>query len=439
MWRHIRNLSIILILLAAGAYYWASRPDVARLSMDQVTGTKPVIGEPRIQHFPTIGIANNVGWKKGEAPLAAPGLKVTLYAEGLNHPRNLFTLPNGDILVAETTGPTSKGGGLRAMVESWLMKKAGAGGKSANRITLLRDADSDGVPELKKTFLTGLNSPFGIAMIGDYLYVADYGAVFAYPFKVGDTELTGKASRVKNLNSDGPVGHWTRNLVASPDGKGLFVAVGSSSNIADGGIAKERGRAMIIRIDVTTRKAAPWSVGLRNPVGLAFDKQGKLWTTVNERDMMGSDMVPDYLAWAEEASDYGWPQHYWGGYTDSRVSPKLDDKRQYEKRPEFSLGPHVAALGLVFADKAKLGSSFADGAFIARHGSWNRIPPAGYDVVFVKFENGMPVGKPVPVLTGFIGQDGNTHGRPAMLAVDKTGALLVSDDSGNRIWRVTAG
>lgn len=440
MLRHIRNLAIIFIVLGAIALWFATRPDVAQLPLDKVTGDDPVLDKiAREQTIPTVKIAEIVGWKKGEKPIAAKGLKVELYAEGLDHPRNLYTMPNGDVLVSETAAPPRVGGGLRSAVEGWMMKKAGAATPSANRISLFRDADGDGRPEIKKTFMSGLNSPFGMVVVGDYFYVANTDVVFAYPYNAGDTEITGKSSRVKNLNAKAPNSHWTRNLAASPDGKTLFVAVGSNSNIAEGGMDKEADRARILAIDLATRKTVPYAVGLRNPVGLAFDNQGQLWTTVNERDMLGSDTVPDYLAQVAEGADYGWPHHYWGGFTDYRVQPPNDAKRQYERRPEYALGPHVAALGLVFADKAKLGQSFSSGAFVARHGSWNRVPASGYDVVFVKFENGMPVGKPVPVLTGFLTKDGDARGRPTMLAIDKTGALLVSDDASNCIWRVTAG
>jgi glucose/arabinose dehydrogenase len=245
---------------------------------------------------------------------------------------------------------------------------------------------------------------------------------------------------IYNLNSNAPNMHWTKNLIASKDGKKLYIAAGSNSNIAESGLENEKGRAMIIEFDMATRKGKPYSVGLRNPVGMDFDSRGRLWTVVNERDMLGSDAVPDYLAMAEFASDYGWPWHYWGGFTDKRVQPMREDKRSYERRPEYALGPHVAALGLAFADKAKLGNAFASGAFVTRHGSWNRVPASGYDVVFVKFdEKGRPVGMPAPVLTNFLDKDGKAQGRPTMLTVAKDGSLLVSDDVGNRVWRVTAG
>jgi glucose/arabinose dehydrogenase len=436
--KHFRNLSIITLLILAGLGYWLTRPDVAQLPIDQVTGPKPAITNPRQQTIPTINVAEVDRWKPGEKPVAAAGLKVELMSDGLDHPRNMYVLPNGDILVAETNKQPSKGGGPTEWVADWLMAKAGAGVPSADRISLLRDADGDGKAEMKTIFLTGLKSPFGMALIKDRLYIANTDAVVAVPYVGGETRITQKPVNIYNLNATAPNMHWTRNLKASADGSKLYISVGSNSNIAEKGLEAERGRAMVIEFDMETRKGKPYSVGLRNPVGLDFDDRGRLWTVVNERDMLGSDTVPDYLALVEFGSDYGWPWHYWGGYTDKRVKPEREEKRPYERRPDYALGPHVAALGLAFADTAKLGEPFASGAFVARHGSWNRKPASGYDVVFVQFQNGKPVDKPVPVLTGFLDKDGKAQGRPAMLAVTKDGALLVSDDVGNRIWRVSA-
>ena len=319
-----------------------------------------------------------------------------------------------------------------------MMTKAGAGVPSANRIILLRDADGDGKAELKTPFLTGLNSPFGIVLVGDTLYVANTDAVLSFPYSEGDTKIAVKGQKLLELNAKAPNMHWTRNLAASPDGKTLYIAVGSNSNIAEGGFENESGRAMVLAYDFAKKKAAPYSSGMRNPVGLAWDADGVLWATVNERDMLGSDLVPDYLAQVEFGADYGWPHHFWGGYTDNRVQPLRPEKREYERRPDYALGTHVAPLGLVFADNAKLGDAFSGGAFVARHGSWNRKPAAGYDVVFVKFAGGLPMGKPVNVLNGFLDKDGNAQGRPTMLGVMKDGSLLVSDDVGNIIWRVRA-
>ena len=438
MRKHIFGfLAFLLVLLGIGIWY-ALRPDVAQLPLEKVTGPKPEITDAREQTIPTVSVAEVDRWKKGEAPITANGLIVERFAEGLDHPRNLYVLPNGDILVAETNAPANRMEGIEGWIAAKLFEKAGAAVPSANRITLLRDADGDGKAELKSKFLEGLNSPFGMALIGDTLYVANTDAVLAFPYKEGDTSISVKGRKITELNAEAPNNHWTRNLAASPDGKKLYIAVGSNSNIGENGMASERGRAQVIELDLVTGKKGPYSYGLRNPVGLDWDSQGQLWTVVNERDMLGSDTVPDYLAVVEFGADYGWPNHYWGGFTDHRVKPPRPEKREYERRPDYALGAHTAPLGLVFADRAKLGAPFASGAFIARHGSWNRVPKSGYDVIFVPFVNGVPTGQPLNVLTGFLDRDEKAQGRPTMLALDKSGALLVSDDVGNIIWRVRA-
>jgi glucose/arabinose dehydrogenase len=438
MRKHIFGfLAFLLVLIGIGGWF-VTRPDVAQLSLDQVTGPKPEITEAREQMIPTVSVAEADRWKAGEAPIAAEGLIVERFAEGLDHPRNIYVLPNGDVLVAETNAPANRMKGIEGWIAAKLFEKAGAAVPSANRITLLRDADGDGKPELKTKFLEGLNSPFGMALVGDILYVANTDAVLAFPYREGDTKITAKGNKILELNAKAPNNHWTRNLAASADGKKLYIAVGSNSNIAENGLDQEIGRARVIELDLVTGKSGAYSSGLRNPVGLDWDSQGQLWTVVNERDMLGSDTVPDYLALVEFGADYGWPHHYWGGYTDHRVKPGRPEKREYERRPDYALGAHTAPLGLVFADRAKLGEPFASGAFIARHGSWNRVPKSGYDVIFVPFKNGNPTGKPLNVLTGFLDKDEKAQGRPTMLAIDKSGALLVSDDVGNIIWRVRA-
>jgi glucose/arabinose dehydrogenase len=438
MWKHVRNITLIFIALGAIVVWFMTRPDEARFTDAQLTGPKPELTEPRPQTFPTIKVADVDRWKTGETPVAAPGLVVERFAEGLDHPRNVYVLPNGDVLVAETNSPPKEGGGIEGMVARWLMGKAGAGVPSANRITLLRDADGDGKAELKTPFLTGLNSPFGMVLVGERLFVANTDALYSFPYKDGDTKLTVEGKMHTRLNAKAPNNHWTRNLAASPDGTKIYIAVGSNSNIGEKGMEVENGRAMVFEYDIAKDVKKPYAVGLRNPVGLDWDSQGRLWTVVNERDMLGSDLVPDYLALVEFGADYGWPQHYWGGFTDPRVSPPKPEKREYERRPDYALGAHTAPLGLVFGYKAKLGASLTDGAFVARHGSWNRKPAAGYDVIFVPFPNGEPVGKPVKILTGFLDKEGNAQGRPTMVTVAKDGSLLVSDDVGNIIWRVRA-
>lgn len=436
MWKHVRNIMLIFIALALAGVWYITRPDVAQLPLDAVTGPKPNITEGREQIFPTIKVAEVDRWKAGEAPIAAPGLVVERFAESLDHPRNMYVLPNGDVLVAETNSPPREVGGIEGFVMKWLMGKAGAGVPSANRITLLRDADGDGKAELKTLFLTGLNSPFGMVLIRDTLYVANTDGLMAFPYKAGDTQITAKGKELTKFNAKAPNNHWTRNLAASPDGKKIYISVGSNSNIAEHGIESENGRAMVFEYDIAKDKKIPYAIGLRNPVGLDWDSRGRLWTVVNERDMLGSDMVPDYLALVEFGADYGWPQHYWGGYTDHRVSPPKPEKREYERRPDYALGAHTAPLGLAFGYTGKLGAGLTDGAFVARHGSWNRKPVSGYDVIFVPFPKGEPAGKPVNILTGFLDKDGKAQGRPTMLVIAKDGSLLVSDDVGNIVWRV---
>ncbi|WP_445785462.1 PQQ-dependent sugar dehydrogenase [Sphingorhabdus sp.] len=438
MWKHVRNITLIFVALGLIGVWYITRPDVAQLPLDAVTGPTPQITAGREQIFPTIAVADVDRWKTGEAPVVASGLVVERFAEGLDHPRNLYTLPNGDILVAETNSPPRKMGGVEGFVMKWLMGKAGADVPSANRITLLRDANGDGKAELKTPFLTGLNSPFGMVLIGEKLYVANTNGLLVFPYKTGDTKITAKGKELTKFNARAPNNHWTRNLAASPDGKKIYISVGSNSNIGENGMENEVGRAMVFEYDIAKDKKIPYAIGLRNPVGLGWDKAGRLWTVVNERDMLGSDLVPDYLALVEFGADYGWPQHYWGGFTDTRVKPLKPEKREYERRPDYALGVHTAPLGLAFGYNGKLGAGLTEGAFIARHGSWNRKPVSGYDVIFVPFPKGEPAGKPVNVLTGFLDKDGKAQGRPAMLALAKDGALLVSDDVGNIVWRVRA-
>jgi glucose/arabinose dehydrogenase len=403
-------------------------------------GPRPTIGPPRVQSFPTIKVADAVGWPQGAAPTPAAGLAVKAFARNLDHPRWLYRLPNGDVLVAETNSPPREGGGIAGMVMGYLMKKGGAGVPSANRITLLRDADGDGVAESRTVLLSGLNSPFGMALMGGYLYIGDTDALVRVPYKEGQTRIAAKPETVVKLNPGG--NHWARNVIAAPDGKTLYVTVGSSSNIAENGIEAERYRANILQVYPEAKTFRVFAAGLRNPNGLAIEpKSGELWVTVNERDMLGSDLVPDYMSQVSLGDNFGWPWYYWGGYPDKRVEPGNPQLQQYSKRPDYALGAHTASLGLAFANDAKLGARFANGAFVGQHGSWNRVPVAGYKVVYVPFgTNAFPAkgAKPVDVLTGFLNRDGAAQGRPVGVITDKTGALLVADDVGNVIWRVAA-
>ncbi|WP_445193472.1 PQQ-dependent sugar dehydrogenase [Sphingomonas sp. Tas61C01] len=432
-------LGLIVLVIIAGVTY-VGWPDTAQLPADQVTGRRPTISDPRIQTIPTVKVADVVGWRDGAAPVAAAGLKVQPFATDLDHPRWLYRLPNGDVLVAESNSPPRKGGGIHGFVMKLLMGKAGAGVPSANRITLLRDADGDGVAETRSVFMTGLNSPMGMTLMNGMLYVANTDALVRVPYSDGMTKVTAKPELVVKLNGGG--NHWARTLIPNTDGKTLLVGVGSSSNIAENGIDAEKYRANILQVWPKEKTYRVFAAGLRNPQGMAINPQSnRLWTVVNERDMLGSDLVPDYLTQVEFGDNFGWPWYYWGGYPDTRVEQDNPQLQQYSKRPDYALGPHVAALGLAFSADAKLGGRFANGAFVGEHGSWNRKPVAGYKVVFVPFAaGGFPAenAKPIDVLSGFLDKDGKAQGRPVGVATDKAGALLVADDVGNRVWRVSA-
>lgn len=446
-----------MIAVAGSAFaYWATRPDVARVTELDGTGRVPSFGETREETFPTVRVAKAVGWAEGAKPVAAEGLQVTAFADKLDHPRSLYRLPNGDILVAETNSPPREGGGITGFFMGLFMKKAGAGVPSANRITLLRDTNGDGVADQRETLLdanNGLHSPTGIALVGDWLYVANTDAVIRYPYKEGDTKITAKPEKIVDLAGGG--NHWARNLQPSADGKSLYVAVGSASNIGEQGLEAEgavytgvRGevdgaRAAILEVFPETKTARIFAWGLRNPNAMALEPVTQaLWTVVNERDLLGSDMPPDYLTQVTLGGFYGWPWNYWGGNEDLRVRPGRPDLRQYTRRPDYGVGAHTAPLGLSFATDAKLGDRFNKGAFVSLHGSWNREPPSGYKVIYVPFaDNGFPErdSKPVDLLTGFLGKDGKTaQGRPVGVITDATGGLLVADDVGNVIWRVSA-
>ncbi|MBB4153001.1 glucose/arabinose dehydrogenase [Sphingomonas jinjuensis] len=441
MLKHVLRLVALIVVIGIAIFAYLAWPDKAEIPIASVQGPRPTITAPRIQTIPTVKIAKVVGWQGDAKPVAAAGLQVASFATGLDHPRWLYQLPNGDVLVAETNSPPRKGGGLTGWVMRTLLGRAGASVPSANRITLLRDGNGDGVAEQRSVFMTGLNSPTGMALLGDRLYVANTDAVVSVPYTLGQTQITAKPELVVKLNGGG--NHWARTLIVAPDGKTLLVGVGSASNIAENGMAAEKYRANILQVWPKEKTFRILAGGLRNPQGMAINpRSNQLWTVVNERDMLGSDLAPDYLTQVEFGDHFGWPWYYWGGYPDTRVDPSNPQLQQYSKRPDYAMGPHVAALGLTFADKLKLGQRFADGAFVGEHGSWNRTPVSGYKVVFVPFApGGFPVAgaKPIDVLTGFLDKDGKAQGRPVGVIADRTGALLVADDVGNRIWRVSAG
>ncbi len=411
----------------------------ARLPLEAGIGPRPQLPAPENALIPAVKVSKAVGWPGGLTPAAAPGLKVNAYASGLDHPRWIYTLPNGDVLVAETSGPGTDPGppGLKGVFFKMFQKKAGGAVPSANRITLLRDADGDGIAEFRSTLLSGLRSPFGMALIGGELFVANTDSLIAVPFAVGATVVSGRSRLVAALPS-GRNHHWTKSLVVSPDDRFLYVGVGSNSNVGENGMAIEQGRAAIWQIDPRTGASHIFAGGLRNPIGIAFNPwSGALWAAVNERDELGSDLVPDYITSVREGAFYGWPYSYYGQHVDVRVKPPRPDLVARAIPPDFALGPHVAALGLTFSTGQQLGPSFAKGAFVGEHGSWNRIPQSGYKVIFVPFGGAQPNGMPIDILTGFI-RDNKALGRPVGVQIARDGSLLVADDVGNTIWRVSA-
>lgn len=427
------------LLLALIALSLVACGDEATLPVEAGTGPNPQLPAPVQSILPTVVLARAVGWPEGVTPKAGSGFSVSAFATGLDHPRWLYVLPNGDVLVAETNTPPSPGQtGMAAWFMKMAMKWVGAGVPSANRITLLRDADGDGKPETRSVFLSGLNSPFGMALIGNDFYVGNTDAVMHFPYEDGATEITAPGKKVAELPA-GPINiHWVKNLIASPDGSRLYAGVGSNSNLGEGGMANEEGRAAIHEIDLATGKTRIFASGLRNPVGLAFQTDsGELWTAVNERDELGSDLVPDYMTSVKEDGFYGWPYSYFGKHLDTRAQPQRPYLVAKAIVPDYALGPHTASLGLTFYDGTLLPARYRGGAFVGQHGSWNRRPLSGYKVIFVPFENGKPAGQPENILTGFLSEDGRAHGRPVGVAVDGSGALLVADDVGNVVWRVT--
>jgi glucose/arabinose dehydrogenase len=431
----------LVLLAAAAATLLAGCGERATLDVADGFGPDPKLPPPAKTLLPTVNIAEATGWPKGRMPKPVQGLRVQPFARGLDHPRWLLVLANGDILVAESNKPApaeKKQGGLKGWIAEKVMDRAGAGVPSANRISLLRDADGDGIAELKTPFLTGLNSPFGMAMVGTTLYVANADAVVAFPYVEGATRITEPPRKIASLPA-GRNHHWTKSLVASPDGSKLYVGVGSNSNVAEKGLAEEVNRAAILEIDARTGASRVFASGLRNPVGMDWNPEsGQLWVAVNERDEIGSDLVPDYMTSVRPGGFYGWPWSYYGQIVDERVKPARPDMVARAIKPDYALGPHTASLGLAFSDGARLGPILANGVFVGQHGSWNRKPRSGYKVIFVPFEDGRPAGKPVEILTGFLSEEEKAMGRPVGVAIARDGALLVADDVGNTIWRVSA-
>ena len=413
----------------------------ARLPVEAGTGVNPQLPEPNETLLPTVNIAPAEGWPDDAEPTAVPGTQVNAFARNLDHPRWLYVLPNGDVLVAETNAPKRAEGrpGIKGWVMGKVMAKAGAAVPSANRITLLRDADNDGVAEVRTAFLEDLNSPFGMALVGDRLYVANTDAVVSFPYTADATEITEPPTKLVDLPAGKLNHHWTKNLIPNADGTRLYVTTGSNSNAAEQGMDVEEGRAAIWEVDIASGEHRLFATGLRNPNGMAWEPNtGMLWTVVNERDELGSDLVPDYLTSVQDGGFYGWPYSYFGQHVDERVEPQRPDLVANAIVPDYALGAHTAALGLTHSAGNQLAPQFAEGMFIGLHGSWNRKPHSGYKVIFVPFANGKPSGQPLDVLTGFLSKEGDAYGRPVGVAIDKRGALLAADDVGNVIWRVTA-
>lgn len=430
---------LALLIMFAGAL--AACGESSTLQVSDGTGPSPKLPEPNKTLIPTVNIAPAIGWPAGAKPTPAAGTQVAAFAEGLDHPRWLYVLPNGDVLVAETNAPPKPDDskGIRGWVMEKVMGRAGAGVPSPNRITLLRDADHDGIAETRTVFLENLNSPFGMTLVGNDLYVADSDKLLRFPYQPGATAIKAAGTKVVDLPGGSINHHWTKNVVASKDGRKLYVSVGSNSNVGENGLQAEEGRAAIWEVDRASGQHRIFASGLRNPNGMAWEPQsGKLWTAVNERDEIGSDLVPDYITSVQDGAFYGWPFSYYGQHVDARVNPQNLDLVAKAIAPYYAVGPHTASLGLTFAENSKLPAPFTNGAFIGQHGSWNRKPHSGYKVIFVPFEAGQPKGQPVDVLTGFLDKDEKAMGRPVGVVIDQQGDLLVADDVGNKVWRVSA-
>jgi glucose/arabinose dehydrogenase len=434
----LRTGSALVLLLAAGC---GGR---ARLPLEAGVGPHPELPAPRRSLIPTVNVVTARGWPAGTTPHAAEGLRVTAFARGLEHPRWLLVLPNGDVLVAETNAPNrpDDATGIKGWLFKHFQKKAGGAVPSANRITLLRDTTRDGVADVRTVLLSGLSSPFGMALLGDALIVANTDALVRFPFRVGETHISAAGTVITPLPAGRRNHHWTKNVVASPDGQRLYVAVGSNSNAAENGIDAEWERASIWEVNPQDGSHRLFATGLRNPVGMAWEPAGgRLWTAVNERDELGGDLVPDYLTAVHEHAFYGWPYSYFGAHVDTRVSPRRPDLVTAARVPDYALGAHTASLGLAWSParaNGQLPVSMQRGMFVGQHGSWNRTPRSGYKVIFVPFADGMPAGTPRDVLTGFVTDGGGAMGRPVGVAVDARGALYVADDVGNTVWRVVA-
>ena len=437
----MRRMMVRTMCVGALALPLMACNEKATVAVEQGYGPSPTLPAPTTSLIPTVNIAKAASWPEGETPKAGDGFAVKAFAKGLDHPRTLYTLPNGDVLVTETNAPPKPedGKGIKGWVMKLVMGRAGAGVPSANRITLLRDTDGDGVADTRSVFLDKLMSPFGMALVGNDFYVANADAVMKYAYVPGEMSIATPGTKLTDLPG-GPINHhWTKDLIASPDGTKLYATVGSNSNVAERGMDAEKDRAGILEIDRATGQKRVFASGLRNPNGPAWQpSSGALWVVVNERDEIGSDLVPDYMTSVKDGGFYGWPYSYYGQNVDVRVTPQRPDLVAKAIAPDYALGPHTASLGLAFNTGALFADSYKNGAFIGQHGSWNRNPRSGYKVIFVPFTaEGKPNGKPQDVLTGFINANDEAQGRPVGVRLDSQGALLVADDVGNIVWRVT--
>jgi glucose/arabinose dehydrogenase len=436
----MRNHLLLAISVAILALPLAGCNEPETVAAEQTFGPSPTLPAPQKSWMPTVNVAKAIGWPGGGKPTAAAGLAVNAFASGLDHPRTVYVLPNGDVLVAETNAPPKPddGSGFKAWAEHFVMSRAGAVTTSANRITLLRDADGDGIAESRSVFIEGLHSPFGMVLVGNDFYVADSDAIVKFPYRDGDTKITSPGVKLADLPAGRINHHWTKDLTASPDGTKLYATVGSNSNVGENGIEAEANRAAVLEVDRASGQWRVFASGIRNPNGPSWQPQsGALWVTVNERDELGNNLVPDYMTSVKDGGFYGWPYSYYGQHVDDRVSPQRPDLVAKAIAPDYALGAHTASLGLTFNTGKLFPQDMAGGAFVGQHGSWNRKPRAGYKVIFVPFADGKPSGSPRDILTGFLTEAGEAQGRPVGVRIDKQGALLVADDVGNVVWRVT--
>ncbi|MDK1373609.1 MULTISPECIES: sorbosone dehydrogenase family protein [unclassified Sinorhizobium] len=430
---------VTIILTGALATGCAGVSAQGRAEQSGVYGPDPKLPAPSRTLVPTVNIAEAKGWPNGAKPRAASGLAVKAFASGLDHPRWLHVLPNGDVLVAESNAPAKHDEyfSLKKVFTDQAQKRAGAATESANRITLLRDTNGDGVADRRSTFAEGLNSPFGMTLSKGKLYVANTDALVAFPYSDGQARVKAAPEKIVDLPAGDLNHHWTKDVIASRDGRKLYATVGSNSNVGENGIEAEQNRAAVLEVDLASHRTRVFASGLRNPNGLSWNPDdGRLWVAVNECDELGDDLVPDYMTSVRAGGFYGWPYSYFGQNVDERVKPPRPDLVEKAIKPDYALGAHTASLGLTFANGAQLGPGYGNGAFVGQHGSWNRSVRSGYKVIFVPFRNGKPAGPPKDVLTGFIDRDDKALGRPVGVAIDKKGALLVADDVGNTIWRV---